>query len=178
MIDYIQSIKQLANHFTQLGKPKSMAKLNRCIITKPNIEWKPLVLALSPSLATMSTDKLFALLLNNEAQHNFTQDHKQQALLSGLLGSAPTSVHCMDGRQSFHSSDDVKLEDVGMDLHQVVAVLMVDVTPITPIILSHTHPCLCRELKEVDGVSPLFSWVKPKDLQGYIPNIQHLQPNY
>lgn len=74
MVDFIHSVKRLATSLAQLGKPKTAAQINRCIVTGLGSDWEPLILKLSPSLTAMSTDKLSAILLNNEARRKFTQD--------------------------------------------------------------------------------------------------------
>lgn len=62
------------------------------------------MLALSPSLATMSTNELSSLLLNNEARHLFTQDREEPPLLKGILGLASASAHYAAGRSSFRTA--------------------------------------------------------------------------
>ena len=76
MIDFVNSVKLLANKFAQIGKPKTAAKINCCFITGLGSDWEPLVLvlALSPSLSAVSTNELSALLLNQEARRSYTGD--------------------------------------------------------------------------------------------------------
>lgn len=81
-----------------------MAQVNRCIVIGLGSDWEPLILALSPTLATMSTDELSALLLNNEDRRNFAHDRDQPAPLFGILGPTPAAIHYAAGRRSPYTS--------------------------------------------------------------------------
>lgn len=48
MVDFIHSVKRLTNNFPHIDKPKTMAQINRCIMTSLRLDWESLVLALSP----------------------------------------------------------------------------------------------------------------------------------
>lgn len=65
MVEFINSVKRLANQFAQIGKTKTMAEINRCLMNGLGSDWEPLVLIVSPSLNKMTTNELGALLLNN-----------------------------------------------------------------------------------------------------------------
>ncbi|XP_031396826.1 uncharacterized protein LOC116207851 [Punica granatum] len=68
VLKYINSVRQLATRFAQIGKPKSSEQINRAIVTGLGLDLEPLVLALSPSLTAMTTNELTNLLLHNESR--------------------------------------------------------------------------------------------------------------
>lgn len=75
--ELINSVLKLAHSSAQIGKPKTSARVNQCIIDGLGPEWEPLILALDPRLATMSTDELCARLLDEEARRNFPIPQEQ-----------------------------------------------------------------------------------------------------
>lgn len=98
------TVKWLATSFAQIGKPKSVAQINRCILAGLGSDWEPLVLALSPSRTARSTDELSALLLNNEARRQFIQDWEHLNKFFGILGAAPAEINYADGLRQQPSS--------------------------------------------------------------------------
>lgn len=71
MTEYLKNVTDLANRFALLEQPKSMAELNDRALSSLDEEWEPLILSLAPTIATISTEDLSALLLNQEAHHAY-----------------------------------------------------------------------------------------------------------
>uniref|UniRef100_A0A6V7QRN4 Uncharacterized protein n=1 Tax=Ananas comosus var. bracteatus TaxID=296719 RepID=A0A6V7QRN4_ANACO len=93
MIEYLKNVKQLATQFSLIGKPITPLQLNRRITTGLGTDWEPLVLALAPSLSTMNTNDLSALLLNQEARRKYAASIEMTPPLSGLLGPTPATAN-------------------------------------------------------------------------------------
>lgn len=77
MIKYLKSVRNVVNQFAQIDKHVTPAYMNHYITTSVGSEWDPLILALALMMCSMPTDDLQALLLQEEAQHNFTIANKQ-----------------------------------------------------------------------------------------------------
>ncbi|PKI65229.1 hypothetical protein CRG98_014378 [Punica granatum] len=62
MAKFIDSIKEQALKYAQIGKPKSPAEINRRIYTGLGPDWEPIVLDQSERMLTMYNDELQSLL--------------------------------------------------------------------------------------------------------------------
>lgn len=63
MGEYLKEIGQLTMQFALTGHPQSVAEIDHRILSGLSEEWEPLILSLTPTLLTMTTDSLSALLL-------------------------------------------------------------------------------------------------------------------
>lgn len=67
MTDCLKDVIDLATRFAQARQPKQPIEVNDRILARLGEDWRPLILSLAPTLGMMSTDDLFALLLNQDA---------------------------------------------------------------------------------------------------------------
>ncbi|XP_020089021.1 uncharacterized protein LOC109714763 [Ananas comosus] len=104
MIEYLKNVKQLATQFSLIGKPIMPLQLNRRITTGLGNDWEPLIRALAPSLSTMSTNDMSALLLNQEARCKYATSIEMTPPLSGLLGPTPATANFVEGKGRSNSS--------------------------------------------------------------------------
>ncbi|PKI33187.1 hypothetical protein CRG98_046422, partial [Punica granatum] len=100
MAKFINSVKEHALRYAQIGKLKTPAEINRRIYTGLGPDWEPIVLAQSERMLTMTTEELQSLLVGHEerrlyaaAQTMTSPAAPSPAPLSGLLGPVPTEVH-------------------------------------------------------------------------------------
>ncbi|KAI4302175.1 hypothetical protein MLD38_037956 [Melastoma candidum] len=105
MAVYINSVKQQALQYAQIGKPKSQADINRRIYTGLPIDWEPLILAQAERMLELSIEELESLLVGHEECRLYAASHNEtltpgglssEAPLSGILGSAPAAAHLTD----------------------------------------------------------------------------------
>lgn len=71
MADYVKEIIGLATRFAQVEQLKQTPEINDRILVGPDEDWEPLILSLAPTIGTMMTDDLSALLLNQNARRAY-----------------------------------------------------------------------------------------------------------
>lgn len=99
MSDYLKEVTDLATRFAQVGQLKQPPEVNDRILAGLGEDWEPLILSLAPTIGTMTTDALSALLLNQDARRAYRRSRTGPPL-SGLMpsinvayGSRPMSHH-------------------------------------------------------------------------------------
>ncbi|PKI49979.1 hypothetical protein CRG98_029653 [Punica granatum] len=101
MAKFIGSVKEQALKYAQIGKPKSLAEINRRIYTGLDPDWEPIMLAQSKRMLTMSADELQSFLVGHEERRLYAATQNlpipTPAPLSRILGSAP-EIHYTSGR--------------------------------------------------------------------------------
>lgn len=97
MGDYLKEVQQLGTKLAIIGKPESPADVNYRILSGLGEEWEPLILSLAPTIATMITDNLSSLLLQQEARRNF-RPARDSSGFAGILGSQPPSINMAAAR--------------------------------------------------------------------------------
>ncbi|XP_031374107.1 uncharacterized protein LOC116188774 [Punica granatum] len=106
MAKFIGAGKEHVLRYSQIGKPKSVAEINRRIYTGLGPDWEPIVLAQSERMIAMSTKELQSLLVGHEerrlyaAVQNAASVTASSAPLSGILGAPPIEVNYVDGRHN------------------------------------------------------------------------------
>lgn len=90
MAEYLKDVTDLSTKFAQIGQPPSPGDVNDRILAGLGEEWEPLILALAPSLSTMTTDKLSSLLLNQDTRGSYRQSRVVPPL-SGLSTLPPSA---------------------------------------------------------------------------------------
>lgn len=89
MSDYLKEVKQLTIKFPLIGQQQLVHEINHRILSGLDEQWEPLILSLTPTMSTMATDNLSALLLQQEARRNFRVARDSPLIArsgAGLLG--------------------------------------------------------------------------------------------
>ncbi|PKI59143.1 hypothetical protein CRG98_020509 [Punica granatum] len=100
MVKFINSVKEHALRYAQIGKPKTYAEINRRIYTGLGSDWEPIILTQSESMLTMTTEELQSLLVGHverrlyaTVQNTMPTAASSPAPLSSLLGPVPVEIN-------------------------------------------------------------------------------------
>ncbi|PKI71866.1 hypothetical protein CRG98_007725 [Punica granatum] len=76
MPTFINSVKEQALRYSQIGKPKTTTEINQRFYTSLDSEWEPIVFAQSKRMLTISTEELQLLLVGHEEYRFYTAIHE------------------------------------------------------------------------------------------------------